>query len=61
MEEWIKTQIIKYLEKKELILQNHHGGLLDQSTLTAKTVSDHHCHTAIDEDKLDRLSLTLSE
>ena len=52
VEEWIKQQLMEYVKKNNIILKNHHGGLADHSTMTAKIVLDHHCHKCLDDDKL---------
>ena len=52
VEEWLKQQIMEHIESENVILEGHHGGLKDHSTLTAKAVLDFLMAKCHDQDKL---------
>ena len=43
-EEWIKINLTKYFESKNLLSANHHGGRKNFSTVTAKATLEHNLH-----------------
>ena len=51
-EEWIKCNLMEYLNLNEIILEQHHGGLPGHSTLTAKSMIDYHTGQAWNENQL---------
>ena len=51
IEENMKCHINRFLDKTDVILPNHHGGLTDHLTVTACAVIDYECEKAVDENK----------
>ena len=38
IQEWLKTHLMRYMLENKIILENHHGGLANHSTMRAKAV-----------------------
>ena len=51
-EEFLKRKMIKYIEENSILLENHHGGIVNHSTLTAKSLVDYFTGRGIDRDNL---------
>ena len=51
-EEHIKRNLMKHFIGKRIILEEHHGGLQNHSTITAKSIIDYYAAKSIEEDKL---------
>ena len=49
-EEWMKKHILKHLKTNKIITEEHHGGLENHSTMTAKAVLDFYSTKAVDSD-----------
>ena len=58
VEQYIKDELLKYLEENKVILDEHHGGMKGKSTLTAKLMIDLKLDKAIDENKIGLLIST---
>ena len=52
IEELMKQQMLKYLDQNKIIIENHHGGMKNHSTVTARAVIDFECSQAIDTNRL---------
>ena len=58
IEEWLKKNLTKYLDKENIILDNYHGGHANHSTVSAKMVVDHFCQMSKDLNKLGVVLMT---
>ena len=50
-QEWIKTHIMKHCKENNIITEEHHGGLPQHSTMTAKSIIDYYGTKATDSDR----------
>ena len=58
VEEWIKVNLIEFLENNNIMSKNHHGGRAAHSTVTAKTQIDQKLHKNYENDKITAVLAT---
>ena len=51
-EEWIKINMIEHIETNDILLEEHHGGLRNHSTVTAKSIIDYYAAKTLENDDM---------
>ena len=57
-EEWVKINLIEFLQKNKILNENHHGGRTNHSPLTAKAQIDCQLFSSYEQNKISALLAT---
>ena len=57
-EEWVKMNLIEFLQKNKILNENHHGGRKNHSPLTAKAQIDCQLFSSYEQNKISALLTT---